>query len=202
MVLKGIKGWDKRNMENILVQNCVVWCDWGQALEIGAETCADEYKNIIFEDCDIIHASGSCMDIQNGDRAYVHDLTFRNIRCEFSKYHLPGVYQHDMSAPYGGVRGESQPALFLARSYCGVWSDSNLLGRISDITLKDIYILADEGIPMPGSYIEGAQEKYNTTEHNTANIKLDGIYYNGKRLTTLEEANVHAAATTENITII
>ncbi|MCL2813884.1 MAG: hypothetical protein FWD23_04730, partial [Oscillospiraceae bacterium] len=197
-----IKGWDGRNMENILVQNCVVWCDWGQALEIGAETCADEYKNIIFEDCDIIHASGSCMDIQNGDRAHVHDLTFRNIRCEFSKYHLPGVYQHDMSAPYSGARGESQPALFLARSYCGVWSDNNLLGRISDITLKDIYVLADEGIPMPRSYIEGAQEKYNTTEHNTVNVKFDGIYYNGKRLTTLEEANVHIAETTENIKII
>jgi len=202
MVLKGIKGWDRRNMENILVQNCVVWCDWGQALEIGAETCADEYKNIIFEDCDIIHASGSCMDIQNGDRAYVHDLTFRNIRCEYSKYHLPGVYQHDMSAPYCGVRGENQPALFLARSYCGVWSDSNLLGRISDITLKDIYVLADEGIPMPNSYIEGARAKYNTKEHNTVNIKFDGIYYNGKRLTTLEEANIHAAETTENIKII
>ena len=203
MVLKGIKGWDMRNMENILVQNCVVWCDWGRALEIGAETCADEYNNIIFEDCDIIHSVDICLDIQNGDRAYVHNVTFQNIRCEFCKYQLPSVYQHDMSAPYNGNAGERWSMLFCAHSYCGVWSEDNRLGNIGDITVRDIYIYADKGVPMPKSYIEGAQKRYGTTEHNTKNVIFDGIYYNGKRLTTLEEANIAVEAeTTENIKLM
>jgi hypothetical protein len=203
IVLKGIKGWDKRNMENILVQNCVIWNDWGGALEIGAETCADEYKNIIFEDCDIIHAAFYCLDIQNGDRAHVHDVTFRNIRCEFNKRQLPWFYQQDMSAPYSGQPGKGQPRLFVTHSYCGMFSDDNLLGKISNITLKDIYVLAEEGIAMPESSVEGAQKKYATTEHNTVNVTFDGIYYNGKRLASLEEANISVVAeTTENIRFI
>jgi len=200
MVLKGIKGWDGRNMENILVRNCVVWCDWGRALEIGAETCADEYKNIIFEDCDIIHSADICLDIQNGDRAHVHNVTFQNIRCEFSKYQLCSVYQHDMAAPYPGRAGERWPALFCAHGYCGVWSEDNKLGKIDNVMVKDIYVYTDCGAPMPASYIEGAQKRYSTTEHNTENVTFDGIYHNGKRLASMAEANISIeAATTGNV---
>ena len=45
VVLKGMCGWGHRNLENIITENCVIWCDWGRGLEIGAETNADEYCN-------------------------------------------------------------------------------------------------------------------------------------------------------------
>lgn len=60
--------------ENILVERCVIWCDWGRALEIGAETNAPEYRNIIFRDCDIIHGSSVMMDIQHHNRAEIHHI--------------------------------------------------------------------------------------------------------------------------------
>jgi len=34
------------NMENIFVDNCVIWNDWGRAFEIGAGTFADTIRNI------------------------------------------------------------------------------------------------------------------------------------------------------------
>ena len=37
-------------VENVLVTNCVTWCDWGRNLEIGLETCAREFRNIRFVD--------------------------------------------------------------------------------------------------------------------------------------------------------
>ena len=34
--------------ENIITDNCVLGCDWGNTCEIGIETAAPEYKNIVF----------------------------------------------------------------------------------------------------------------------------------------------------------
>ena len=114
IVLKGIKGYDHRNVENILVENCVLWCDWGRALEIGAETCADEYRNIVFRNCDIIHASTKAMDLQNGDRANVHMVLFEDIRVEYSKYAMPEVYQESDDMEYVWDGKPNIPWLFYA----------------------------------------------------------------------------------------
>jgi hypothetical protein len=88
IALKGLKGYDWRNVENIMVQGCVLWCDWGRALEIGSETCADEFRNIIFSDCDIIHTSHTAIDLQNGDRG----ILFEDMRVEYNKYAIPYLF--------------------------------------------------------------------------------------------------------------
>jgi hypothetical protein len=69
-------------MENIIVDNCVIWNDWGRALEIGAGTVADTIKNILFSNCYIPHFTSVAMDIQNCDRAYITDIRYENISIE------------------------------------------------------------------------------------------------------------------------
>ncbi|MDF2686724.1 MAG: hypothetical protein K0S55_1907 [Clostridia bacterium] len=197
VVLKGLKGWDTRNVENILVRKCVLWCDWGRALEIGAETCADEYRNILFEDCDIIHGDCILMDFQNGDRAKVHDVRFENIRVEYNKYALPPVYQQSKEMEYKPDLSKCfVPLLFKAHLYCGMWSKDYLYGENSNINIKNIYILADKEIPMPMSHFVGIN-----AEHMTKNIVIDGLYFNGKRIESLEEGNIVCGEFTENIVL-
>ena len=196
IVLKGLKGYDTRNVENILVRRCVTWCDWGRNLEIGAETCADEYRNIIFEDCDCIHGAHIMLDIQNGDRARVHNLIFDNIRCEYSKYQLEPIYQGSEDMKYEPKPEPFLPTLMYAHLYRGIWSKDMLFGENYDITFRNIQIIADPGLPVPPSGFVGAEE-----EHKTHDIKIEGLYFNGKRLETLEEARVSSGDFTENITI-
>ncbi len=177
IVLKGIKGWDKNNMEDITVRGCTVWCDWGRALEIGAETCADEYRNILFENCDIIRCAHYYLDIQNGDRAWVHDVVFRDIRCEYSRYALPPVYQHDMNAPYPVPKEPYVPALIASPIYDGPWSEDHILGRTSDVLYQNIFVLADNGLGVPGLEFGGPDEA-----HANRRIMIDGVFFNGRRL--------------------
>ena len=66
-----------------------VWCDWGSALELGAETCADEYSDILFADCDVIHATHVCMRTHNSDRAHVHDMLLFEMCIRDRGYPLP-----------------------------------------------------------------------------------------------------------------
>ena len=184
VVLKGLKGYDTRNVENVYVSGCVIWCDWGRALEIGAETCADEYRNIIFENCDIIHGDCILMDLQNGDRASVHGVTFKNIRCEYTKYQQTPVYQSDMDAPYPPQDRLFVPVLFKAHLYCGLWSDDMLFGENRDVLLEDVEIIGDKEVPVPEIVLEGAD-----AEHRTYNVKIKNLRMNGRKLSK-EEVNV------------
>ena len=67
---------------HVEVRACVIWNDWGRALEIGAETRAEEMSDILFEDCDIIHITSDVLDCQNVDYADIHDVTWRNVCIE------------------------------------------------------------------------------------------------------------------------
>jgi hypothetical protein len=197
IVLKGLKGWDTRNVENILVKNCVTWCDWGRNLEIGAETCADEYRNILFEDCDCIHGAHILLDIQNGDRAFVHDLTFDNIRCEYSKYQTQPIYQSSEDMRYAPDTSKPYlPLLMKAHLYRGVWSKDMLFGRNRNITFRNIQILADEGLSMPPSEFSGADET-----HLTEDIRIENLTFNGKAVGSLADANISTGGFTRNITV-
>jgi hypothetical protein len=69
-------------MENIKVDSCVVWNDWGRALEIGAGTVADTIKNFTFSNIYIPHFTAIAMDIQNSDRGVVENIRYKNISIE------------------------------------------------------------------------------------------------------------------------
>lgn len=196
IVLKGIKGYDHRNVENILVENCVLWCDWGRALEIGAETCADEYRNIVFRNCDIIHASTKAMDLQNGDRANVHMVLFEDIRVEYSKYAMPEVYQESDDMEYVWDGKPNIPWLFYAHLYCGLWSDDNLLGTNSNIRLKNIQVFMDEGLERPKIGLYGANE-----DHMTYDITIEELYINGVKVVSYEDANIHTNEFVQNVVV-
>ncbi|MBE5817183.1 MAG: hypothetical protein E7315_05665 [Clostridiales bacterium] len=200
IVLKGIKGYDHRNVENIFVSQCVVWCDWGRGLEIGAETCADEYRNIIFEDCDLIHGCHVHLDIQNGDRAHVHDVVFRDIRCEYVRDELPPVYQESDSMEYDPTPlMPYKPLCIYTQMYCGVWSDDNLFGEISNIKYENIrvYTHKDDNtlsttwnnnvppckVPV---YFTGA-----TQENPTHNITVENLIIDGENSLNMDDFEIY-----------
>jgi len=85
IVIRGMKVSDVEPyniINNIIVDSCVLWNDWGRALEIGASTVADTIKDIWFSNCYIPHFTAVAMDIQNCDRGYVKNIHYNNIFIE------------------------------------------------------------------------------------------------------------------------
>ena len=197
IVLKGICGWDERGMENILVKNCTTWCDWGRNLEIGAETNAPIYRNILFEGCDCIHGSTMFCDIQHHNRAHISDITFKNINCEYTKHQLSDTYQHDMSAPFEVSQPTRHPVLINAAIYdMGLFSKDGLHGGISNVIFKNIKMLTDGDIPAPLVIIRGLDEN-----HRVQNITINGIYRNNICLTT-DSVELHTNEFSDNVSFI
>jgi hypothetical protein len=73
---KGHAGYRYDTCEDIVFENCVVWNDWGKALEIGTETRAEHLRRIVFRNCDVIHATDPAFDLMNVDYGRVHDVLF------------------------------------------------------------------------------------------------------------------------------
>ena len=144
IVVKGFKLNNNLPVENILADNCVLWCDWGRNLEVGAETSAPYMKNIRFKNCDIIHGCHVMLDIQHGDRAKISDVIFEDIRIEYRAKTQYPLLQETKDAVYENQDENYMPALFEVIAGSTMWSVDKYSGIVSDVYFKNITITAEE----------------------------------------------------------
>lgn len=154
------------NVRGVRVSGGVFWnASWGNALEIGYETRCEEISDILFEDCDIIHAefegwqSGGTFTIHNGDRALVRDVTYRNIRVE-----------------------DSQEKLIDLKVQHSKWSRDTQRGRIQGVHFEDIAIV-DGSLPV--SIIQGFDP-----DHLVSDVSIAGLVAFGKPILNAADAKL------------
>lgn len=202
IVVKGVEGFHAWNNENIVVRGCVVWCDWGAALELGAETVAPEYKNILFEDCDLIRG-GEYMRIHHHNCAEIHHIVYRNIRCEFSKHHHSGVYQHSDELPYTDPKPVTYGRLIALPVVAGGYGEKKAPfvrsqfyrnGCTHHVRFENIQVYLDDGVPQPRLEFEGVD-----AEHIVSDVEIIGLYVNGEKIT--DPAWLTCNEFTHNITL-
>ncbi|MBM3241695.1 hypothetical protein FJZ31_35915 [Candidatus Poribacteria bacterium] len=207
IVIKGLKGRREHPtgdmpVRDVTVSDCVIWNDWGRALEIGAETVAPEISALVFKNCDIIRTTHIAMDIQHGDRAMVQDIRFENIRFEIDdnsprprmqsahneKY---PVEENDKYCPRllclclvlintftvnAGYEHKAQSVLEIKKTH---YSRDEERGRIRDVHIKDVVVT---GKHFPASYFCG----YDAT-HQVENITIENLRINGELITNAEK---------------
>lgn len=170
-------------MEDVVFSNCVVFNEWGKALEVGIDLCASEIKNCRFENCDVIHACGVAMDISNVDYAKVHDITFENIRVEHGiTAHRPQIQDNEDSV-YEGENSDHLPLLmqcniFFSEEYSTI-KDKH--GKIHDVNFKDIKVYSPRMLP---SVFSGKDKEYKVSR-----VNIENLYLNGNKITDMKEAN-------------
>jgi len=198
ITIKGIDRYAFESNRDMLFEHCVLWCDWGKTCEIGLETAAPEYKNIIFRDCDILRAGNTACDIQNGDYAEVHDITFENIRVELERFYTPYCLQRTREQVYNrmdeieiarilciGNRRfrETYSFLNIADAQSAIPLGDKRYAGVYNIKVKDIKVYCDEEIDRKyGSQcvILEVRNVIPTTEYR--DISVENVTLNGKRL--------------------
>ncbi len=174
IVVKGVIEAESDYTEELLFENNVLWCDWGRSFEIGAETCAKEIRNIVYRDSDILHGTYMHMDIQNGDGGHVHHVLYEDIRIEYTKYETEPILQESDEMEYEPKPETHMPYLFLAEISHNIWNKQNQSGHTSDITLRNISAVVDDGLPMPPIELRGEDK-----EHNVERIVFENVTVNG-----------------------
>jgi hypothetical protein len=195
IVLKGLKlaqdSLDDRPVSNVHVSRCTIWCDWGRALEIGAETCAPEYSDIIFEDCDIVRTTHITMDIQHGDRAAIRDVLFQNIRVEMDDPNPRPQMQQSPEDQYSPTAGDYRPSLFVIVIRGTPYSQDAERGTVRNVVFRDIAVTAPR---VPPSSLDGVD-----AQHTVDSVTFEGVSLNGKPLLTLEGAGVRIGEHVGNV---
>ena len=191
---KGHTGYRYDTCEDILFENCVVWNDWGKALEIGAETRAEHLRRIVFRNCDVIHATDPAIDIMNVDYGRVHDVLFEDIRIEYDPViQRPAIQKNDETPFVVDPNSTYMPpaVCFNIQKHAEYSGGLERRGYIYDIKLRNIRIHADR---MPPSSLYGYDE-----EHAVSDITVDGFFLGDRRITTLEEAQFRLGKHTRNV---
>jgi len=185
--------------KNIRIENCVIWNDWGKCLEIGMETRAEEISNVTFDNCHIIHVTGTILDCGNVDYADIHNITYSNISIELDELQLKHALQRQDDVTYRQANPDPDPAYApeLARVevlfHHEYSAGGQRRGKNHDLFFKNITI---HGHQTPKISFKGYDES-----HMSRDIVFENIVWNGKRITDFNEITYSANEFCENITI-
>lgn len=202
ITLKGLshyEGYTIDSVENIHIDNCVMWCGWGRSIEIGIETFDKEHKNISFTNCDLIHNSASAIDVQNGNCGHVHNFVVQHVNVEFQRSTMPEILQHTLDQKYDGYGKIGMPYLIFIGNHRYIkWiapgmtkefldivysytDDDNNFGQVSDVLIDDIHVYAEEGLP-------NFKVKVFSDDPNNSfeNICISNVYINGKKVESMD----------------
>ncbi|NLV73289.1 MAG: hypothetical protein GXY52_01190 [Chloroflexi bacterium] len=186
IVFKGLRGWggmqcNAEPVTDIQVRNCVIWCDWGRALEIGAETIASEISHLTFTDVDVIHTVHVALDIQNTDRGHCHSMLFKDIRIE-----LDDDFTHPQMQEFQGQAYDARPGwippIIEVLVFSGFWTKDTQRGKVDNIRFEDINVTA---WGVPETHLRGWD-----AEHDVRNIRFKNLVINGEVMRSLEQAKV------------
>lgn len=179
-------------IRNIIYKSNIIWCDWGKAIEVGVETVAPEISDVIFEDIDIIRTMGYAMDITNGDRAVIHNITFKNIRVEIDDRNPKPTIQTSLDQKYEGPYN-FVPYLIRMVVNKNSYSKDTVRGSIKNILFKDIKVFGKHN---PTSIFKGY-----STEHQIYDVTIENLFIADKKITSLDEMKIEMGDYVENLTI-
>jgi hypothetical protein len=187
IVLKGLRrkteSFDQRPVRNIRASRLVIWCDWGRALEIGAETSAPEITDAVFQDIDVIRTTHIAMDIQHGDRAAVHDVRFENIRVEVDDFSPLPVMQKERGETYqADPKAGYVPRLFEIIIRRTSYSRDEQRGTVRNVLFKDIFVTSKT---MPPSSFTG-----HDAAGDVRGVTIENLRFNGRLVINAQDAHL------------
>ena len=175
MLFRSGKSYDV--FRNVSIRNCVIWNDWGRALEIGAETRAEEIADVTFENCHVIHVTGPALDCQNVDYADVHDVVYKDITVEFDDVIPEGLIQERDAQEYEIVNENYCPEVIRVEvAFHHEYSAGGLRrGKNRNIRFENIFLYGRQN---PAFFFSGYNE-----ESLSENVTVKNFFWNGQPLT-------------------
>ena len=116
---------ETEDVENITVENCVLWCDWGKSLEIwcGNKPCA--IRNISFNNVYLIRLNVVAINITTwygSEMSLVENVSYKNIFMDYDgvEYRMAEDYESDTHHEYINDLSKTVTAVHIAPERLGM----------------------------------------------------------------------------------
>lgn len=187
LVVKNYSNLKGSDSANILFDNCQIWTDLAQSMEIGYETnkggkLKPTIQNVTFQNITVLHNFHKpVMSIHNADDAAISNIAYRNITVE------------DASMGKGDA-GENAQLIDITIAQSS-WSSAKKRGTVDGVTFEGIYVLGgDDTIDFrEGNLCPIRMEGFDEA-HLVRNVTVMDLYILGQPIT---DANVRDNVSTE-----
>ena len=158
IAMKGIRlGSENDNVENITVENCLLWADRARVFLLGHESRAPYMRNIIIRDIDILHFNMTPFLMEPGEEMSIENVTVENVRA-YADHPVQG--------------GAQSFDLMYLRPTVNQYMKTKVPGRISNMHFKNIALTGDKREEKYLVRMEGADP-----EHTVADVTFENIYW-------------------------
>ena len=105
-----------RLTENILFENCRLWCDWGASFKLWSPHQASRFRNVAFRDSVLMNVSGAPLqvkDVCGSENTVIEDVHFSDLEFDLAAMPLSPVLQKSDDMRYPGDSRASEVMLAL-----------------------------------------------------------------------------------------
>lgn len=170
VALKGLNfSGENSNVENIVVENSILWCDRARIFLLGHESRAEFMRNIIIRNLDIIHFTMTPFLFEPGEDMRLENITVENVR----------------------INGEGQRELIRLRPVVNQYMHNKVPGFIKNIYFRNVTLQGK-----PGEYLVQVQGA--DAEHDVQDVVFENVSIMGSELTE-DSAELRLMENTENI---
>jgi polygalacturonase len=152
-----LKGLDlsrpNNNVEDIVVENCTLWCDRARIFLLGHESRAAFMRNITLRNLDIIHFTMTAFLLEPGEEMRLEDVRIEDVR----------------------VHGEGQRELARLKPVVNQYMQTKVPGHVRGVQFKNVEVYG-----APGPYLiqmEGAD-----AQHQVQDVTLEKVRVLGEEL--------------------
>ncbi len=137
LALKGLRlEYENNNVEDILVEDCILWCDRARIMLLGHESRAKFMRRIVVRNVDIIHFVMTPFLLEPGEEMVLEDVRFENVR----------------------LHGEGQNDFITLRPVVNQYMKNRVPGHIRNVRFENVSVT---GRPGPCRIrVQGADDAY------------------------------------------
>ncbi|WP_242121217.1 glycosyl hydrolase family 28 protein [Aestuariivivens sediminicola] len=163
IAMKGITlGSANDNVENIVVENCILWSDRARVFLLGHESRAPYMRHITLSDLEIIHFNMSPFLFEPGEEMSIENVRVENVR---------------LYADYPKQNGERTFEWIRLKPTVNQYMKRQVPGRMRNLYFKNLALTGEAREGWYYIWITGADEAHQVTD-----VTLENITWFGERL--------------------
>jgi hypothetical protein len=151
-------------VENLRVENCILWSDRAHIWRIGCESQAEVFRNLVFRNIDVVHFPDLwtpdevpfCISLEPSEDMVQENILFEDIR----------------------VRVAGQRGLIDVRPKVTQWARQPVPGRIQNVVFRNVSFTGPAGKAPGRVRVCGPGP-----DHSVANVRFENVTRNGEALT-------------------